>query len=165
MGRGARSKTDSGAALSGVGGPAFLATRCKPLLRALWPVRGIGLQLNKSDGAHSKSAKDFFTLEGKAGALIGQSRLISRTVAGGLASAFRASACRPVDGAVAGPEVLVLCAVVVVHVNRGDAAAEGRDGLAVPTVMWAWPRSRQTPTLSRCPISRMGPDAREWWLR
>ncbi len=34
----------------------------------------------------------------------------------------------PVDGSVAGPEVLVFEAVVVVHVKFGDALAEGADG-------------------------------------
>jgi hypothetical protein len=36
----------------------------------------------------------------------------------------------PIDGAVAGPEMLVFLAMVVMNMDGGDACAEGSDGIA-----------------------------------
>ena len=38
---------------------------------------------------------------------------------------------RPIDGSIAGPQVLVLDGMVIVNVNGDDAGAEGRDGFRV----------------------------------
>ena len=46
-----------------------------------------------------------------------------------MASVFEGFGRRwPIDGSIAGPQVLVLDGMVVVNVNGGNAGAEGRDG-------------------------------------
>ncbi len=60
----------------------------------------------------------------------------------------------PVDGAAAGPEVIVVLTLVVVEVELGDAGLEELEGFVDADVVfgrerWAWPMSRQTPTRSK----------------